>query len=144
MKCFNRSLTPTSTNLLAALFALLCMATSLSVTATPANPSPAQARKSSTKAVVDKLVAGDFEGVRADFNDEMKQGLSAEKMKEVWTAAIQYHGKFQSQGEAANTQQQGYDVYTIRCEMERSPMEVVVAYDQNGKIGGLWVRPAAA
>ena len=101
-----------------------------------------QGRSAAAKEVVNKLVAGDFEGVRANFNDTMKQGLSAEQMKDVWNRAIAYHGAFKSQGEARNAQQEGYDVYLIRCVMEKSPMEVVVAYDSNGKIGGLWVRPA--
>lgn len=72
----------------------------------------------------------------------MRQGLSAERMKEVWRAAIAHHGAYVRQGEPKNGQQDGYDVYVIRCEMKSSPMEVVVAYDQEGKIGGLWVRPA--
>ena len=101
-----------------------------------------QGRAAAAKEVVNKLVAENFEGIRANFNATMKQGLSAEKMKEVWRAAIVHHGAFQSQGEARNGQQDGYDVYLIRCEMKNSPMEVVVAYDSDGKIGGLWVRPA--
>lgn len=98
-------------------------------------------RAAEAKEVVTKLVAGNFEGVRANFNEKMRQ-LSVEKMKEVWDAAIAYHGAYKSQGEARNGQQEGHDVYVIRCEMKNSPMEVVVAYDGNGKIGGLWVRPA--
>lgn len=97
---------------------------------------------SAAKLVLSKLLAEDFEGVRATFNQQMKDGLSAEKIKEVWEAALKYHGKYKSQGEPSRSQDQGYDVFVIRCEMERSPMEVVVAYDQNGKIGGLWLRPA--
>lgn len=102
----------------------------------------AQGRSSAAKEVVTKLVAEDFEGVRANFNETMKQGLPAEKMKAVWRAAIAHHGSYKSQGEPRNGQQDGYDVYVIRCEMKDSPMEVVVAYDGDGKIGGLWVRPA--
>jgi Protein of unknown function (DUF3887) len=101
-----------------------------------------QGRRAAAKEVVNMLVAEDFEGVRANFNETMKQGLSAEQMREVWRRAIAYHGAYKSQGEARNGQQDGYDVYIIRCEMGNSPMEVVVAYDGDGKIGGLWVRPA--
>src|SRR6185295_20296860 len=61
-----------------------------------------QGRSASAKEVVNKLVAGDFEGVRANFNDTMKQGLSAEQMKDVWKKAIAYHGAYKSQGEARN------------------------------------------
>jgi hypothetical protein len=105
-------------------------------------PTNDETSKNAAKEVVRKLFAEDFEGVRANFNEQMKQGLSADKMREVWTAAMQYHGKYQGQAEPVVRQVQGYDVVVIRCEMERSPMEVEVDYDQNGKVGGLWVRPA--
>ena len=102
-----------------------------------------QGKRAAAKEVVNKLVAEDFEGVRANFNETMKQGLSAEQIRAVWRKAIAYHGAYKSQGEAQNGQQDGYDVYAIRCEMRNSPMEVIVAYDRDGKVGGLWVRPAA-
>jgi hypothetical protein len=142
MKYFNLSLTLTPVRLSASLLIILSVTLSLNVRAGAFDP--VEGSKSAAKAVVNKLVAGDVEGVRADFNEEMKQGLTAEKMKEVWAAAIQYHGNFKSQGEASQSQQQGYDVYVIRCEMEKSPMDVVVAYDKSGKIGGLWLCPSAA
>jgi hypothetical protein len=109
---------------------------------TSANATTPQGRSAAATEVVNKLVAENFEGVRANFNETMKQGLSADRMREVWRAAIAHHGAFKSQGEARNLQQEGYDVYIIRCEMKNSPMEVVIAYDRDGKIGGLWVRPA--
>lgn len=101
-----------------------------------------QGRSAAAKEVVNKLVAENFEGVRANFNETMKQGLSVEQMRDVWKKAIAYHGAYKSQGEARNGQQDGYDVYVIRCEMKSSPMDVIVAYDNDGKIGGLWLRPA--
>ena len=98
-------------------------------------------RNAAAKEVVNKLVAEDFEGVTANFNEQMKQGLSTETLKKVWKASIARHGAYVSQGEPRNTQQDGYDIYVIRCEMKTIPMEVVVAYDQEGKIGGLLFRP---
>ena len=144
MNYFGRSLTINPVKLSASLLVLTSMALALVVVAMAGSPAPVQGRKSAAKEVVSKLVAGDVEGVRADFNEQMKQGLSADQMRQVWAEAIKYHGKFVSQREANNAQQQGHDVYSIRCEMEKSPMEVVVAYDGNGKIGGLWLRPAKA
>ena len=144
MKHFSSSPTLTPIKLASSFLILMSIAMSLAVSAKTARPIPVQGNKGAAKEVVNKLVAENFEGIRADFNEEMRRVLSAEQMKQVWTAAIQYHGKFKSQGEPNNSQQQGHDVYSIRCEMERSPMEVIVAYDQNGKIGGLWFRPAAS
>jgi len=142
LKQLSRSLTFTPVKLAASLLIMISVALSLDVQASAFGL--AGGSKSAAKAVVDKLVAGDVDGVRADFNEEMKQALTAEMMKGAWAAAINYHGKFKSQGEATQGQQGGYDEYVIRCEMERSPMDVVIAYDQHGKIGGLWLRPSAA
>jgi hypothetical protein len=144
MKRFNCSfnLNPTQ------FFSSLIVVMSLSIALAPAQArslssvTNSEGSASAAKEVVNKLLAEDFEGVRANFNQQMKDGLSAEKIKEVWEAALQYHGKYKSQSEPTRSQDQGYDVFVIRCEMQRSPMEVMVAYDQSGKIGGLWVRPA--
>jgi len=142
MKHFIPLLTFKPYRLAASLFILMSVAFSIDVHAVAFGT--AEGSKGAAKAVVDKLVAGDVEGVRADFNEQMKQALTAEMMKGAWDAAIKYHGRFKSQGEASQNRQDGYDVFIIRCEMERSPMDVVVAYDQDGKIGGLWLRPSAA
>lgn len=100
-----------------------------------------QGKNAAAAEVINKLVAEDFDGVRANFNEQMKQGLSAETLKKVWKASVARHGGYVSQGEAKNSQQDGYDIYIIRCEMKTSPMEVIVAYDQEGKLGGLLFRP---
>ena len=101
-------------------------------------------RDAAAKEVVNKLAAEDFEGIRANFNEQMKQGLSAETLKKVWKASVARHGAYVSQGELKSSQQEGYDIYVIRCEMKTSPIEVVVAFDQDGKIGGFLLRPAQA
>ncbi len=99
-------------------------------------------RDAAAKEVVNKLAAEDFEGIRANFNEQMKQGLSAETLKKVWRASVARFGAYVSQGEIKSSQQDGYDIYVIRCEMKTSPIEVVVAFDQEGKIGGFLLRPA--
>jgi len=95
----------------------------------------------SAKEVVNKLVAGDFDGIRASFNEEMKQGLSAAMMRTVWASAIREVGRFRRQDEPRRERQSDFDVYTIRCLMERGVLLVIVSYDKDGRIGGLWVRP---
>jgi hypothetical protein len=93
------------------------------------------------KEVVNKLVAEDFEGIRANFNEQMKQTLSVEILKTGWTSAIQNTGKYIGQVDLRRDLREGYDVYTITCRMQRGGLEVEVSYDRNGKIGGLWIRP---
>jgi uncharacterized protein DUF3887 len=138
MKRFNCLLNLSRTKLWSSLIIVM----SLSLTLVFPAQAGSQGSASGAKEVLSKLLAKDYEGVRANFNQQMKDGLPAERIKEVWESALQYHGTYVSQSEPTRKQDQGYDVFVIRCEMQRSPLEVVVAYDQSGKIGGLWVRPA--
>lgn len=94
------------------------------------------------KEVVNKLVAEDYEGIRRNFNDTMKAGLSAEKMKEVWRSVLEHVGAFRSQGDPQSQMNQGWEIIVIQCQMERGKINVEVDYDPSGKIGGLWIRPA--
>ena len=102
---------------------------------------PAFDHKEDAKGVVNKLVAEDYEGIRRDFNDTMKSGLSAEKMREVWRAVIDHLGQYKSQSEPQSNSAQNWEAVVIRCQMERGQVDVEVDYDPEGKIGGLWVRP---
>ncbi len=100
-----------------------------------------EGRSAAAREVVNKLVAEDFDGVRANFTEQMSKGLSVEQLKKVWRALIADQGAYVKQAEPTNSQQAGYDVYVIRCEMKTSPLEITVFYDQEGKIGGLLLRP---
>jgi hypothetical protein len=99
--------------------------------------------KADAKEVVNKLVAEDYEGIRKNFNDQMKGGLSAENMKAVWRAVIEHLGDYKSQAEPQSEIRQNWEIIVIKCEMVRGKVDVEVDYDPSGKIGGLWVRPVA-
>ena len=103
---------------------------------------PVPDHKADAKGVVDKLVAGDYEGIRKTFNAQMRAGLSADKMKEVWVAVVGQLGKYKSQGQPHSANGPGgYEIVVIRCQMENGEVDVEVDYDPDGLIGGLWVRP---
>lgn len=99
-------------------------------------------RKADAKEVVNKLVAEDYEGIRKNFNDTMKANLPAEKLKEGWRYVVEHLGEFKSQEEPQSRTVEGWEVILIGCQMERGRINVEVSYDSNGKIGGLWIRPA--
>jgi hypothetical protein len=98
--------------------------------------------KKTAKGLVDNLVAEDYEGVRENFNEQMRQGLSADQIAQTWTAAVQQLGSYRSQGSPQLIKDQGFDAVVIRCQMERGALTVEVVYDGEGKVGGLWIRPA--
>lgn len=92
--------------------------------------------------VVDKLVAKDFEGITKNFDDTMKQGITAEQIKTLWTQVIAAVGEYKSR-EATQTQEKDnrYGTYTV-CQMASGKVGVEVWVDASGKIAGLWIRPA--
>jgi hypothetical protein len=94
------------------------------------------------KELVDNLVTEDYDAVRENFNEQMRQGLSAERIAQTWSAVVQQLGSYQRQGTPMLIKDQGYDAVVIRCQMERGAVTVEVVYDNQGKVGGLWVRPA--
>jgi hypothetical protein len=98
--------------------------------------------KEDAKGVVNKLVAEDFEGIRKNFNAQLKAALSAEKMKDGWTAIGNQLGKYKSQGQPhSGPGPGGYDIVIIRCQMDKGELDIEVDYDSDGLIGGLWLRP---
>lgn len=98
--------------------------------------------KEDAKGVVNKLVAGDFEGIRKNFNAQLKAALSADKMKDGWIAIGNQLGKYKSQGQPhSGPGPGGYDIVIIRCQMDKGELDVEVDYDPDGLIGGLWLRP---
>lgn len=131
----SRLIVPTVTLVLLAL-------TSIGLVCSPSALAAFPDHKADAKVIVDKLVSGDYEGIRQNFNAQMKAGLSAEKMKEVWTAVVQQLGKYKSQGPPHSGQGPGgWEIVVIRCQMEKGELDVEVDYDTEGLVGGFWVRP---
>jgi len=92
--------------------------------------------------VVDKLVAGDFEGVRKNFNENMKQNLSAAQIKNVWIEMISKIGAYKSREKSLYQEYPDNTAVFTRLQMEKGKVIVEVRFGADGKIGGLWLRPA--
>ena len=121
------------------------VAAAVSPTAAHSNCRPAALvwadRGPAATAVVDRLVAGDFEGIRSDFSDELRNQLSADQMREVWNSVTTQIGTFKRQGAPEAHRVDDVDVILIRCEFERAPAQVEVDFRPDGKIVALWIRP---
>jgi hypothetical protein len=98
--------------------------------------------KRTAKELVDNLIAEDYGAVRRNFSEQMKQTVSEEQIAQVWSSVVQQLGSYRSQGPPQLIKDQGFDAVVIRCQMERGAVTVEVVYDNQDKIGGLWVRPA--
>jgi hypothetical protein len=125
----------------------------LSLTGKLSSPPPAQRQQPSAssqednikklaKDVVEKLAAEDFEGVRANFNEQLKEALPVEKIEQSWTIVTQQIGSFESQGPPKLVNHEGGRGIIIRCRFERGATQVEVWFDDENLVAGLWIRPA--
>lgn len=92
--------------------------------------------------VIDKLVAKDFEGITRNFDDNLKQNLSAKQIGEVWSQVLAAAGEYKSREESQTQERDGnFGAFTV-CQMTKGKIRVDVWVNGNGKIMGLWVNPA--
>ena len=100
-----------------------------------------QTKKLATE-VVDKLIAKDFEGVRKNFNENVRQNLSAEQLKTIWTSVTKDTGGYKSRDKSLYQEYPDDVAVLTRLQMEKSRVLVTVRFGTDGKISGLWIGPA--
>jgi hypothetical protein len=75
------------------------------------------------------------------FDDQVKAGLPSDKLKAVWQEVIGQQGAFKNTGQTKTAEVHGYTVVYVESVFERGSLWVQVAYDKDGKIGGLHFLP---
>ncbi|PYQ31626.1 MAG: M23 family peptidase [Acidobacteria bacterium] len=95
--------------------------------------------------VAKAVIAGDYAGATRNFNAEMMKGLPPEILKQVYEQQIAPNvGAFESAGDATSEKLGSVTVVTIPAKFEKGPVSIVVAFDAEGKVGGLFFRPGRA
>jgi membrane-bound lytic murein transglycosylase B len=122
----------------------------------PPQPAPAAAEESSSnrkiiirsappsvrsQTIMNRIVAGEFADVPADFNATMKQALPPEKLRQVWSQLTAQFGAFKSMDEPTETTEQGYRVVWIPLTFERGVLRAKFAYDDTNYVAGLFFLP---
>jgi hypothetical protein len=106
-----------------------------------ANPHVAQA-----KALVGRLVKEDYVGATKNFNAEVKQSLSIEKLQTVWKAILTQAGAYKKQLDVQSSRvKQGtevFDVVIVKCQFERANLNVRVVFDSTDRVAGLFFAEA--
>jgi len=92
-------------------------------------------------AVIDRLAAGDFEGVVADFDETMARALSAQQLRMAWDQSMAVWGPFRNTGQVTTESQGGFTVAVVECEGEQSNFRISISFDPNVRIGGLFIQP---
>jgi dienelactone hydrolase len=102
----------------------------------------AQTPPESALAAVRMLDEGRFADVTAQFTPQMS-ALSAGQLAQVWRGLVAQAGPLRRIGTPQEMQQGPYTVVTVPLQFDRAALEVVLSFQQ-GKIAGLFFRPAPA
>lgn len=93
------------------------------------------------KQVILNMVGGQFEKVEDLYDARMAAALPPGKLAATWPGLIKQEGAFQSISGTETKQVQGLQVVTLQCKFQNAILEAVVAFDPDGKIAGLSLRP---
>ncbi|MDH3626345.1 MAG: peptidoglycan DD-metalloendopeptidase family protein [Acidobacteriota bacterium] len=90
-----------------------------------------------------RFYSGELAALHADFDDAMKSGLSVDALQVFRTQIGEQLGKEVSVLDESVTTAGGVQIYTRAATFEKheSPLEVVLAYSDDGKIAGFRIRP---
>ena len=98
---------------------------------------------SKAKTFVDLLAKKDFQAAESYFSDEVKAQLSAAKLEEVWNSLPSQVGNFKRQTDVKTEKvKDAIIVVIITVEFEKANLDFHIAFDKNGKIGGLFFKPS--
>jgi len=96
------------------------------------------------QAVVDNLIAGDFEAATKDFDSAMQAALPASALEKTWNAIVGQAGAFQKQLGIQSQQVKGYTVVVIALQFERATLDAQISVDASGKVAGFYIKPGAS
>jgi dienelactone hydrolase len=120
-----------------ALSSILALALLSAAAQQPAKPTP----EAAAQQIVHQLVAGQFSKIEAQFDPTMAGALEPGKLAAGWSKLLPQFGPFESITEAKAHRVQGLDVVVVVCKFHNSVVDAVIAFDPDGKIAGLNLRP---
>ena len=94
------------------------------------------------KAIVAQFVNGDYAGLYAQFNGQVKAAVTQDQLQQAWEGIVANSGAFQKIGMIAAGPVDHSVVLTL--EFEKAQLNLIVAFDTEGKVGGLRFAPAAS
>jgi dienelactone hydrolase len=96
------------------------------------------------KRVLDQLRQDRYEEVAKDFNAKMSAALPVAQLQQVWTSLRQQVGPLKTiVDHRENAIAGGITSVALGCEFEKATLDVVIAFDPEGRIGGLRLVPRA-
>jgi murein DD-endopeptidase MepM/ murein hydrolase activator NlpD len=111
--------------------------------ALPASPAAEDSRLEATaRELLANFSAGHYDAAAKDFDATMLAGLPPEKLAAFGTQLTAQAGRFKSIVEVKHVTTGGYRVVILVSDYERARLDVQVAFDGEGKVGGLFFKPS--
>jgi len=93
-------------------------------------------------AIFADIVAGHDEAARTDFDERMRDAVSAGRLADGWAQMARLFGRFERMGEPLAFPVGEHTVVTIPLSFEAGEATGRVTFDGHGKVAGLFIRPA--
>ena len=122
---------------------LAMAAASLALLSTLTLELSAQDFESLAKNVAQELAARQYDKVEARFDATMTSALPLDKLQSFWDTTLGQTGPFKAVTSTASAEQQGYHVVTLTCAFEKTPLNLRLVFDKDGKIAGFFLVPVA-
>ena len=91
--------------------------------------------------VIEAFQKSDIKTVRAYFNETMKNKISAMQLRAVWGQITMQNGKLKDFNTNVTAQHyENYSVLLIPCTFERGKLNIQLAFNNEGKISGLYFK----
>ncbi len=100
--------------------------------------------KLKAKNFIDLLVKKDFTTAESYFAGEIKDQISAAKLEEIWNGLLSQVGGFKRQADVKTEKIKDAEKVITTAEFENTKLNIELSFDANGKIIGLFFRPAAS
>jgi hypothetical protein len=94
-------------------------------------------------AIVTCLTEGRWEDARRDFNARMREGGDAGRLASGWARTVAMIGRYEGMGEPFAHRAGDHTVVEVPLHFEAGQATGRVIFGDDGKIAGLWLRPAA-
>jgi dienelactone hydrolase len=99
-------------------------------------------RVARAKAMIEALFKEEFDKAGKDFDEAMKKALPPEKLKDIPAKYRPAVGAFRKLLGTRTQKIKQYDIVFVTCEFEKVKLVARVVFDKDGKITGLFFRPA--
>jgi hypothetical protein len=94
--------------------------------------------------LVSNLSQGQYDKVENSFDSKMRSAVPLPKLKEVWSDVITDAGDYKSIISSNTIQHGQYKVIRSLWQFQKEKVQSTVALDTNGKVAGLYFKPANA